>query len=338
MERSIAKSLAFSAALGALVLAAPNQAKADASAFSLLDITDFQLLDTGGTQLDASDFDVISISNTLAATVIGGLGVDVSPGGGGPEITRACAGSACGGIGENVFSQIGAGEFGRADASISGSSISNTGAVPPIPTGSAATAVTVAEARIVGGGPPPGTFTNATGSVNPVITTFSFVPSTDMAIRIDFDARLQMQATVDAGSQPVSNATATSIFTITIVDDTNTTIFSWTPDGAAGGSDTGVAAETDAFDLNVSFTNSTAGTTAFAPGAGGLTQGASPFSVTTGILAHGTTYTATLSHTSLAEARLTQIPEPMTLLLFGAGLLGLGFFARQRQKKTDLAA
>ena len=47
----------------------------------------------------------------------------------------------------------------------------------------------------------------------------------------------------------------------------------------------------------------------------------------------GNTYTLTITHETFADTRLT-IPEPTTVALFGAGLLGMAFFGFVHRRRS----
>lgn len=302
--------LAAVAAAALLVGTAPD-AKAGAIAYSNLHVTNFTISDSGGTQYDASDFSALNVGNTSAANAsINGAGSSTSDvGPGNRDAAMVCLGAACGGIGQNDFSQQ-VGTFSRGDSQLSGAIITGLG-VP-----SSADAQSVADLNISDGNA-------ASGGTVGTTTEFTFALGSADSITFEFDATPQLQAALSGGT---GQAQADVAFSIAIADANGTTLFSWAPDGVLGGTFGGTE-NSDPNSLNIGRGTLSDGTVAYNPGTG-------TYSATTGVLAAGQNYKLTINHQSTASGRFqaTEVPEPATLMMLGAGLLGLGAFGHRRRK------
>lgn len=291
-------------------------AHAGAKAYSHLKISDFTIKDSGGAIFDTGDFVNGALgltggntSTTQASLTSGGsTSHNAGPTLGPVDALQSCIGPSCGGIGQNDFTQQAPlTHFSRADSQLSGNIITG------LPGGAPATGEGVAEVQL---------HTNDSGnSLSSVGTTtgFRFTLAAADSITFDFDADLFLEAFLHSTSMPGSFASAASNFSISIVNDaTQATVFEWTPDGPGGGTGTGVAAETDPFDLTRNISTTTPGAPAVIYSSGGSLA----FSATTAVLTAGVQYTLTIDQGDVARASKV-VPEPASLALLGAGLLGL---------------
>lgn len=162
------------------------------------------------------------------------------------------------------------------------------------------------------------------------VLDFSFYADPYMKVEVDNS---------DGSGQPGSDAVANLGMSITITDVLGNTVFGWAPDGAAGGI-TGGTELLDPFDLNTELfaTLGNPGPKVYDPTGdatfgGGIGSGGF-FSAKTLQLAPGDyTLSASMNESVTTNISNAPIPEPGTMLLLGAGLIGLAGFGRKKFKK-----
>lgn len=313
--------LAVAATTG-LGLAGP--ASADVFSQGVLQVTNFRFLEGATTTLvDLSDFQVLIFSDSAnhTATLRGTNSSDglVQAFFGTLDLAQNCVG-AC--AAQNDFTHHPAGlaaEVARSDSLLTGSPISGTGQ----PTG--ANASTVSEAQLIAAA---SAGTATVGTTLGLVASFQFTLNNPLAVTIAFAADNFLRALVNAPAGSTSQAT--SSWSINIVDANNANVFTWAPNGEAGGI-SGLAGTTENSDP--CSLNTTIGASILTPSSTHTCVGA--FSATTAVLAAQTSYTLTLTHTNTsAVTQLATVPEPATMALLGASLLGLGFGARRRSKAS----
>ena len=329
--KKLAVATAVSLALGGSVV---GQARADAFAGAIIDITNFQFTQPGGT-LDLTQLNQVSFTDELlnratlnGTTIVNTAATDpfnmfapLNP-------LQACVGGPC--PGQDNYTITGAppptGTFARSDSILAGQPISGTG----FPTG--VHAGTVAEVSIG---------SVSSGNANTHIgLTGQFQFTTDAEIEagdlgISFDAFAFLQAWTAAGTTVPTSAGGAIEWSFILTDQNGVQIIKWEP----GGDDPiGLNILTEPCDLNA--LASAGASQPFAPVdlVLGPATGASCtgfFSAVTTIdLAADTTYSITIEHNVSGRAlQGAVVPEPSTLLLFGLGMLGLGF-ARRRFSKV----
>jgi hypothetical protein len=308
------KNLLVSAAVATFGIGMMGSASADTFASSILRINNFRLLHSSGVAFASTDFATLTGTNDAHATAaLNGVfdnGVESRPilSGIQPDVPQQCVGVPCPPIGQNNFNRFGGpppvpGNFGYADQRLQGSSI-RVGATP-----AGATAQTRADAstnsnlQIASGNSDVGTS-----------TTFSFRLGSADTMTIAFDATPYTAAFVSAGAGATSNANARLSWSINIIDfATNTSVFTFAP------------LELNALS-NVSRTDGSTGLLAYDPGTiFGMVA-------TTPLLSVGTTYQITIQHNTLANTlqQETEVPEPATLGIVAAGLLGMSLVRRRK--------
>lgn len=307
LTRGLLTSTAVAMAMGLSM-----QAHAGATAYSYLEVDNFKVFNnTTNIQLDVSDFSFIDIgdsSSASAVTSFGPPGATASPSS--TDTLLACSGNCT--VGENDPTLQPAASFGRGDTDGQGAVISGT------PAGSDGADVwSVAEGQQVSTG-----FTTAQSGAR-TTTEFEFTLAADTTVRFDLDgiAELYVELHQDEVQAQASYSWNVSIVNI---DDGNTEVLNWAPDGSVNAISGGTELSDD-FSMNDSV-----GVVSAGDDGTGLQNGF--FSMLT-TLEGQTRYKFTIGHASQinTEAVKEQIPEPSILLLLGAGLAGLGFIRRRKQ-------
>ena len=296
-------------------------ASADASilAQSTLDVNNFQFLNPNGTTINANQLDVFvfqdssqgtaTLNSTVAtqtvnSNIFGTL-----------DLPQQCVGQ-CGGFAQNDFSQRNPPatlNVARADTLLTGAPIINPAGISP-----PATARLVTEGQL--------TSIQGNGNVQAnlgLTASFSFSLTNSQAVIIDFDTVQHLVASVGLTDALGSTARSSTGWTIEIRDQNGNVVFSWTPNGTAGGI-TGGTEINDACNMTTAVNAQIPGQT-------------SPFNcsgherASTGILDAAETYTLGLRHEGASDVtRIAAVPAPAGLLLLGLGLIGAGFLGRRK--------
>lgn len=313
------KTLAVTTA-AILGLGVAGTAHAGAKAFMNLIIDDFVINKSGGAQYVVSDFDSLSLIDTLnnssnfdGADPDSIQESDATSGIRTATLTNPLQNTAnaplscvddgsgdCAGIVENDFTQQPQlQQFARADSLLQGSIIGGfSGGVTP-----EATASQVSEVQI--------NTLNGSGSSDSSVsnsTEFSFSLDNDDTMTFAFNASSAYHLLMN---QPDFGAQVNRAFTITISDTgTGLPVFSFNP-GVLNFART----IQDIDDISDTISSQ-------------------PFTVTTPTLLAGTTYDLSIAGSTGVGAVVTQaaVPEPATLALLSAGLLGMGAASRRRRK------
>jgi hypothetical protein len=309
----IRKGLLVTAAAATLGIGAMASARADTFASAILDINNFRLLHSSGAVYSTTDFSTITGTNDAHATAaLNGVfanGSDSRPilSGTTPDVPHQCVGAPCPALGENNFARFGApppvpGNFGYADQRLAGESISVGAGPAGAHAQTRADASTSQNIQVASGNSDVGTS-----------TTFAFTLGSADTMTVSFDATPYTAAFVSAGAGATSNANARLSWSINIVDlTTGTSVFSFAPN------------EINALSA-VSRTDGSPGLLEY--NAGGTTYS---FLATTPLLTAGTTYQLTVQHNTLANALQQEVPEPATLAIVAAGLIGMSLVSRRR--------
>ena len=334
LGKTVLNGLLMGAAAGALTVGFASKSYAGALAYSTLENSNFRIFNSDGSQVDFSDLDVLEIGDfTNAGATLNGSGTtasdSVSPSN--SDVAMQCVGD-CAGIAENDFSRQ-AGplrQFARADAVLSGAGITGTGA------DSSVTARSVAEVQLNQ------TSTGTANSAQGTSSRFSFTPDAAGALTFTFDATPEMMVLLE---QDDVNAFASLAWSIGISaepeDDGDTTepVFTWVPDGLAGGilcdgDDPNTVEDENATCVEIAdpFTLNTPISTLSAGPAVTYDPGTGTFSATTPILQAGQTYILSINEVTTANANvvISEVPEPAAAALFGFGLLGLAGLRRRK--------
>jgi hypothetical protein len=271
------------------VSAIATPALAASVALSVNEINNFLMSSSTG----GFTFSGFTFSNDTAATEDGGTGgADMM------DAPAACIGGDCASWENEFFSHTpSTAEFSYGDAQIKNTDV----------LGGNGEASAIGEVVVNDG------IAHASGSN--VLTSVFLDVQVSTIIDFYFNADALLQTSISGAG--ISSA-ANMAFNISLTDPLNVAVFSWSPDGAAGGIFGGTEIS-DAFDMNYGIT----GTTTYDPGSG-------VFRAMTDSLAAGQ-YTLNIKMENQANAA-SVVPVPPALWLFGSGLLGLAGISRRRRR------